>query len=46
MRTWMSKNWLELNDDKTALIITTSEITSRQENTVINIDDNNTNKKF
>ena len=40
IKIWMTNNLLELNDDKTELIIiTTSETTSRQEDIVINIGD-------
>ena len=40
IKTWMTKNLVKLNDDKTELIIlTTSETTSRQEDIFINIGD-------
>ena len=40
IKTWMTNNLLELNDDKTELIIvTTTETTSHQEDIVINICD-------
>ena len=39
VKLWTTNNLLKLNDDKTELIITTSETTSRQEDIVFNIGD-------